>query len=140
MIKEEIAKIENELNIKLTDSYKNLIETNPFADKHKYPNVYNSLFDDSSELIRINLELRKNGFKNKAWSSNLFVIGTGCKKNYYYFINLDENEKSKIYSITEEDKFNPQNIKKLALCSRFDQFVLIQSTLQNIDNKYMKNK
>lgn len=134
MNKNDILMIERDLDIKLTKSYKNIIENNPLSDKNQYPYVYDSLLDDAKELIELNLTLRKNGLQNKAWYKDSFIIGTNGV-NCYYFIILKESEDGNVYYISDEHKYNPKNIKKHLSDKSFEEFVEEEKFMQTLLNK-----
>ncbi len=135
MRKDEIIMIEKELNIRLTESYKRVVENNPLCDKNRYPYVSDSLLDDAEEIIKLNLNLRENGLQNKPWSEKLFVIGTKGT-SCYYFIVLNEKEDGNIYSISVEDKYNPKNIKKELFKKTFESFIDHMQFMQNLLNRH----
>lgn len=139
MIIEDIILIEKKLNISLVESYKEVILANPLSDKMGCADVYESLCDDPQKVIKMNLELRENGYQNKVWAPNLFAIGTNGEK-CYYFINLDEKTESNIYLISEDDKFNPQNIKKHIFCKSYTDFIEMRKFLQKMLNRRKNEK
>ena len=134
MNKNEIMMIEKELNISLPELYKKTIENNPLSDKNRYSFVYDSLYDDANEIIKMNINLRDNGLQNKKWPINLFAIGTNGV-NCYYFIVLDEKDDGNIYFISDEEKYNPQKVNKHLFKKSYDNFIEHMVFMQNLLNR-----
>ena len=136
---DDLISIEKELNIKLPESYKKIIVDNPLSDKNKFPHVYDSFIDDAKEIIKINLNLRENGLQNKVWPGNLYVIGINGANNYY-FIALNEKDNGNIYFFTEEQKFNPKNIKKYLGEKSYESFIDGRIFMQNLLDDNIKSQ
>ena len=134
MFENDIVQIENDLGISLPESYKNTIRSNALSDRNQYPYVYDSLLDDALEIVKMNLFLRENGLQNKAWSPNLFAIGINGK-NCYYFIITDDKEDGNIYYVSDEDRYNPKNIKKHLSFISYDEFIERKKFMQNLLNR-----
>ena len=92
----DIYKIENELKIKLPESYKSVMQCHPFEDNKKEPNITFCLINNVDEIIKENKEIQKEGFLGTPWKANLFVIGKDGAGNYYY-INLNERINNKVF-------------------------------------------
>lgn len=131
MTKADFELIEKELNIILPKIYQTAIQNNQIADKKRYCNVYKSLLDTAIDVIAVNLELRRDGLKKKVWNNNLFVIGVGVG-GCYFFLNLEEQESSKIYYISSKDKYYPEKIDKYIAFDNFNEFFTNRITLQSI--------
>ena len=123
--------IEEQLGVKLPEPYKKVVFDYPFEDKY-YDFVKRNLFNDPNVIIELNQKCRTNGRDKKRWPYNLYIIGAIDEKNIY-FIDLD-SEKEEIFFLSDEDKFNEKNIKKLLLSYDFEEFIDQMKHHQEIHN------
>jgi hypothetical protein len=131
MEKKDFELIEQRLSIRLPESYRNVFQDNPLANKKKYCDVYESLLDNPNDIIEINMQLRKNGLKKKAWNENFYIIGLNGGGNYY-FINLDDSNNHQIYYLSNKDRYNPEKIDKYLAFDDYKEFLGHRIALQSI--------
>ncbi|MCP3891720.1 MAG: SMI1/KNR4 family protein [Desulfobulbaceae bacterium] len=129
----DIAKIENELDIELPSTYKKLVLNHPFENEKKFRIACNVILNDATKIIDLNNTIRNRGFQNKGWDKSYFIIGHLSMK-HFYFINLNDMEKEYIYFLETSDKFNAKNISKLIAADSFEDLVGNQIDFQNILN------
>jgi len=122
--------IENKLDIKLPEFYKNIIQNYPFEDIYKFRHVFDSIYNEDKKIIEININLRQKGYQNKNWPLNFFVFGENGKDNYY-FLDL-KKAKEEIFFIKNDKKFNPKKVENNLLEDSFERFIKAQKNLQEI--------
>lgn len=129
---EDIKTIEENLNISLPESYKQTIQNYPFDESFNVVKDY--LGNNSKNIIDLNLHYRKNGYQGKAWPERFYIIGKMSGENIF-FINLEDVNSETIYFLSDEDKYNPKNVKKHRYSDSFQEFIQQCKVLQRIHNK-----
>ena len=134
MTQNDIYKIEKELKVQLSETYKNLLLNHPFEDTIKYSAVCSTLLNNANEVIALNNRLRDAGLQNNKWPNYYYVIGSFSSVEDFYFIDLANHQNDHIYFIDiEERKFNPKNIDTIEIADNFTEFIEEQIHLQNIN-------
>jgi hypothetical protein len=135
MNSDKLQNIENELNIELPEEYKKIQKNYPFDNfSEKTQKMFSG---DCKEILEVNTQLRKNGYKENLWPSNFFAIGyaeVSDKNNAIYFINLQKKDSQKIFVAEEDKKFNPKAIGSLKRHDTFAKFIRNLKILESVAN------
>ena len=129
MNREDVKIIEADLNISLPESYKEVILNYPFDDS--FDGIKDYLWNDFIKIVKGNLYYRENGFHGKTWPDCFYIIGKMIGDNIFY-INLNDVNSETIYFLCDEDKYNPENIKKDRYSDSFQEFIHQCKFLQKI--------
>ena len=133
MIYEELIRIEQELSIELPIAYKEEAVNNPFSNKDISDMIYTCLLDDIEEILKLNKEIRANGYQNNNWPGKYYIFGY-YKKGGYLFLNTQSKSAGIIYLVTSEGIFNPTKIGHLKHFSSFDKFIKNLKRLQKVSS------
>ncbi len=129
---EGIKKIEEELKIRLPESYKNVVLNNPYGDELKYDIISKHFYDDPDKLIKINKRLRKQGLQKREWLDNLFAIA--YYDSDYTFIRIDEGKESIYIADRGTYKYNPSNLKDNLFKESYEAYLATFVVLQQMKN------
>lgn len=117
-----IRQVERELRVKFPDYYRDALKKYPFSGYPANDFIRDCLMDDEEWLITENRELRENGFIDQKWPDYLLAIGHDDSGSYY-FINLEDDDDTRIYLADHESQFDYRNIDELEIGSDMDDFV-----------------
>jgi len=130
LISEDFKLIEEQLQVVLPESYKELMTRYPFNGS-KYLLVRENLLNDPVTIIEINRNYRKNGYKNKPLPETAYIIGKNGN-NSLFFIDLKNENQETVYYLDEERQFNPGNLDKYVLSYNLKEFVELTKILQDV--------
>ncbi|MDA0661162.1 MAG: SMI1/KNR4 family protein [Planctomycetota bacterium] len=97
MMPEDVQRIEQELGLKVPESYASVVLNYPCPEVEGI--CRHGLFSDSQYVIEVNLEHRKEGWFGLAWPNHFLAIGDdGCGDTYFMVIGKDD----KVYMADHE--------------------------------------
>ncbi len=123
MSPEQLAVIENRLEITLPDFYRAVMMNYPFKPVDELDCVEDDLVKEVEWVVSSNQDLRTEGFFGAAWPHSFFAIGHDGFGNYY-FLNLKNND-CVIYFADHEEPFDSINLESLEFASNMDEYIEI---------------
>ena len=117
-----IRQVERELRVKFPEYYRDVLKKYPFSGYAGNDFIRDCIMEDEEWLITENRELRENGFIDQKWPDYLLAIGHDDSGGYY-FINLEDDDDTRIYLADHESLFDYRNIDELEIGSDMDDFV-----------------